>query len=84
MSVSNVIDFETSTGQPLTIPASAIEVIGDMNGWPFIRTKSGFQHLLRGDAVELRRRWRAALVADAKGTILTTIDIEPLRPKFLP
>lgn len=56
-----VLHFRTTTGEPLDIAASSIEVIGEMNGYPFVRTKSGFSHLLTGDPSELRRQWRDAL-----------------------
>jgi len=75
-----VLHFRTTTDEPLDIAASTIELIGMMNGYPYVRTKSGFSHLLIGDASELRRRWQDAL---NNCTVIDTTSEEPRTPRRL-
>jgi hypothetical protein len=75
-----ILHLRTSTGTPLPLAASQIELFGEMNGWAFVRTKSGFQHLIQGTVEELTAEWERAL-RDGGSRVIDTTSSHPFSPR---
>jgi len=61
MKASTILVLETNVGTTFPIDATSIECFGVFGGVTFVRTKTGLQHLIKGDVESHYRAWQAAV-----------------------